>query len=278
MVKRLSLIFNLLIITSLAYAGVDSFYRVADTYVTAAPVNLAAPVEKAKVKNTRRRPISQYKKTIVTRDLFHTIKPEEPELDIPAPEDLEVTKLKIKLLGTIVGPPELSFAIIQDSVKKKQDLYGVGDKVAGATVKQINSGEVVIAVGGRQEVLLMEEDKDDRKSSSSRSRRSDRDYTVKRGEINDAIGNINHLMTQVNVRPHFENGKPAGLMLRRIKDGSIFKRMGLEDGDVIKGVNDEEIKDTEDVLSLYRTMKDSQAVTLQIKRKGALESINYEFE
>ncbi|MBW1990151.1 MAG: PDZ domain-containing protein, partial [Deltaproteobacteria bacterium] len=101
---------------------------------------------------------------------------------------------------------------------------------------------------------------------------------VSRKEIQKNLRNINQLMTQVRVRPAFDQGKPDGLALSRIRPGSIFARMGLVDGDIIQGVNDRNISTVEDVLSLYRSLKDSPEVTLRIKRGGKPTSIRYSFE
>ena len=42
------------------------------------------------------------------------------------------------------------------------------------------------------------------------------------------LKNINQLMSQVKVRPHFKDGKPNGLLLSHVQQNSIFKDMGLQ--------------------------------------------------
>jgi general secretion pathway protein C len=85
-------------------------------------------------------------------------------------------------------------------------------------------------------------------------------------------------MSQVKVRPHFKDGKPDGLTLSHIRPNSIFKEMGLKNGDIVKGVNGKDIQSVDDALKFYENLKSSTSVELQIERKGEQLSIGYQIE
>lgn len=99
-----------------------------------------------------------------------------------------------------------------------------------------------------------------------------------RTRIDDATDNINELMKQARIRPHFQDGKPAGLVITRIQDNSIFSEMGLENGDVIVGVDGNPIQSVDDALQLYQGMKESSGVKLQIVRQGQEQAIEYQIQ
>jgi general secretion pathway protein C len=82
-------------------------------------------------------------------------------------------------------------------------------------------------------------------------------------------------MTQVQIRPHMENGVPAGLALSSIKPNSIFRRMGLRNGDVITGVDGREISSVDDALRLVDNLKSASTVSVQLKRRGRQKDIEY---
>jgi general secretion pathway protein C len=65
------------------------------------------------------------------------------------------------------------------------------------------------------------------------------------------------------------------LAITGIKAGSIFRRMGLRNGDIVKGINGNEITSPEDLISLYNDLKSESDVSLQIVRRGAERSLNY---
>ena len=285
MKKYVPVALNLLVITLVTYLGADTFYKVAESKIGSVPVVMAEVRPETSQAPQRVAPFGEYKRSVVERDLFHTVKPKEAALTAPSKpvDQIDLTSLKLSLLGTITGPEKYACAFIEDTKARDSGLYRIGDDVAGAKLKEIMRGKVILNVNGRDELLVMgDEGKRVRGRGPGQPEvvedASGRDFKVGRQQVNDAIQNISKLMTQINVRPVFEDGKPAGLMLRRIKPNSIFKEMGLEDGDVIQGINDEEIKDTEDIMSLYQKLKSAEEVSLQIKRGGAPTSLNYSFE
>jgi len=239
--------------------------------------------------------ISAYQ-SIMNRDLFKTKEEAKPDKDV---SDLELEKLKqtslnLKLFGTITGRDEQDYAVIEDTKKRKQGLYKRGDTIQNAEIKLVLRKKVVLNVNGKDEILLMEDDKPD-KAKKSRKRSSQKrlvpegsfdderfdmgeTVNIDREKINSSLKNINQLMSQVKVRPHFKDGKPNGLLLSHVQQNSIFKDMGLQNGDIVKGVNGKEIQSVDDALKFYDNLKSSSAVELQIERKGDPLSINYQIE
>jgi general secretion pathway protein C len=202
-------------------------------------------------------------------------------------ETLEPTSLKLALLGTVAGTQQSAVAVIEETDKRKQGLYRVGDSVQDATVKMILRGKVVLRVGDKDEILTMEESSSRRAaleqeaSSSGRGRRPSRapirgaSITVRRSDVQDALKNINTLLSQVRIRPHFKDGKANGLALSNIKGDSIFARLGLRDGDVVQGVNDRPIRSPDDIVSFYNKLTSASRISLQINRRGQDRTINY---
>ena len=93
--------------------------------------------------------------------------------------------------------------------------------------------------------------------------------------INEAMQDISKLMTEITIQPHLEDGQPAGLALQNIQPNSVFRRMGLRNGDVLMGVDGQEIRSVDDALKLYQNLKDSDNVNVQLKRRGQERTINY---
>ena len=156
-------------------------------------------------------------------------------------------------------------------------------------------GKVVLRVENRDEILTMEEaaaQKAEKKGPGSRGRergattkgrRASRPrergttITVSRSDVEQSLENVNKLLSEVRVRPHFRNGKPDGLALSRIKKGSIFGKLGLKNGDIIQGMNESNIESPDDILDLYKKLKSGSRVELQIKRRGQRKTLNYRF-
>ena len=88
--------------------------------------------------------------------------------------------------------------------------------------------------------------------------------------IDDAIQDVSKLMTDVKIQPN-----EAGLALSQIKPNSIFRRMGLRNGDVLKSVDGQEIHSVDDALKLYESLKSADSVSVVLQRRGTERTINY---
>ena len=92
-----------------------------------------------------------------------------------------------------------------------------------------------------------------------------------------ALEDINNLLSQARILPHFNDGQADGLTIAGIKAGSIFLKMGLRNGDIIHGINDTSITSPDDMFSLYNDLKSGSNIALKIKRSGVERIINYRF-
>ena len=269
-------ILNVFLISVAIYFGVNAFYITTTSKLDHGDPIISTDKPILSPEDVVVHPISWYN-AIIERNLFNTKKKTDKieQIDV---ETLKQTDLKLKLWGTVTGDRDKAYAVIEEQKEKKQNLYKVGDTIQTATVKIILREKVVLNVNGKDEILELEKVTGDYKSTIS-SRKSkgafSQNITIKRSRIDKAMKNVNDLMKQVRIRPHFSNGKPNGLNLSNIRSGSIFSEMGLKRGDIITGVNGKEIKSVDDALKFYESLKSSSNVQLQLKRKGRQETINY---
>lgn len=207
-----------------------------------------------------------------------------PEKEIPAVDALEETRLDLKLAGTIILESGESFAVIQEGRKKEQKRYQKGDSVQGAEIKAILREKVVLHYKNQDEVLLMTTAKGSGEPMTVASppagvsNVSTEKTTLRRSDVNDALGNINKLMGDARLRPHFSKGKPDGLLIYGIKRDSLFQTMGLKNGDILTGVGGRKIESVDDALEFYEKLKDDTDVNVQLKRRGRAKEIQYHVE
>jgi general secretion pathway protein C len=203
-------------------------------------------------------------------------------------DELEQTRLKLKLWGTVTGPPEEAYAVIEEAGKREQNLFRIGDTIQEATVKMILREKIILHVEGKDEVLDIEKAAGPgstagraiagRSLPGQNMRRPPvrtQKITLRRNQIDSAVQDVAQLMNQVNIRPHFTQGQPDGMMFSRIRPNSIFMRMGLRNGDIITGVNGRAISTVDDALGFYEGLKSAENVTVDIKRGGRPRTIEY---
>ena len=277
--KKYFNILNILLISAAIYFGVNAFYVTATNKLDHGHQATSTYKQIPSEEDRTVHPISYYN-TIIKRNLFNT-KKKADKIEPFNIETLKQTDLKLKLWGTVTGDRGKTYAVIEEQKERKQNLYKVGDTIQNATVKIILREKVVLNVNGKDEILELEKATGDYRStiSSKRSKGSfSQNINLKRSKIEKAVNNVNNLMKQVKIRPHFYHGKPDGLILSGIQPDSIFTEMGLKSGDIITGVNGKDIESVDDALKFYESLKSSSNVQLQLKRKGRRKNINYNIQ
>ena len=238
-------------------------------------------------------------RTIIKRNLFHTTMGSGPvpvKVDV---EKLEQTKLSLKLWGTATGQDQEPYAVIEEKKARRQNLFRVGDAVENATIKIILREKVVLGVDGRDEILEMEKLTGSSSGGRPTAPRALQDSTARsdgagpaaaggipteqhialdRDQMLQSMENVNDLLKQIRMRPHFKNGKPDGLSLTGIRPDSIFRKMGLRNGDIITGVDGEPVENANDAIEMMQQIGDTDGLQVQIKRRGRDQMLNYDIQ
>ena len=278
--KQFTAIFNIFLTTAAIYFSVNVFYKLVTSRLDPGPLTRIISRQVLSIEDIKQHSLSYYK-TISERNLFNIEKKSEQKSNEVNIEALKQTELKLKLWGTVTGNKNEIYAVIEDSKDKKQNLYRIGDTAQNAIVKKILREKVILNVDGKDEFLEMEEmyssGKPIKRYESPGTKISQK-KVIKRSQIENAVKNISQLMKQVKIRPHFENGISDGLSLSGIRPNSIFRKMGLRNGDILVGVEGNTIESVDDALKLYESLKTSSSVTLEIKRHGRPQTINFNIE
>jgi general secretion pathway protein C len=274
--RRVLTLINLILITAGVFFSVQIFYGI----ILIDHDYISKPSEKHRPQRPVRKasifPITYYH-LIKERNLFG-LKPElgKKRDDRPVKE-LANTDLNIRLWGTITGKDGLAYAVIEprqmQNRRSEQQLFKEGEKVLNAEIEKVYRDKVILNMAGEQQVLEME--KYQSMAPSRRLRRSTRQpvrltRTIHRSEIEESFQNINEIMRQVLIRPRSD-----GMLVSRIKRGSIFQRLGLRNGDIINGIDGKQIRSVDDALNFYNRLKSDASVRLELKRRGRPYTITY---
>ena len=281
--KRYFFVLNIFLIVVAGYFCLKIFYKI----IVAEDINNISPAsvtseEKISHKEDENHKSLSYYSPIIERDLLKTKKKSNKILkDKINLEALKHTALKLKLWGTVTAADDkqTAYAVIEEQKAKKQSLYRVGDKIQNATVKIIFRGKVILSVNGRDEILEIEELSGNKKIAKSALESNvvyRHDIKFNQLQRENAFKKVNNIMRQANIKPYFEKGKIGGIILTGIKPDSLFHEMGLENGDIITGVDGENIESVDNIQEFYKALKASPDVQLQIKRKGKHKNIIWE--
>ncbi|MCP3952018.1 MAG: PDZ domain-containing protein [Desulfobacterales bacterium] len=278
--KRYFILLNLALIAGAVYYSVQIFYKVVESRMAPARVSQTKS-EPERLKNGKAASPYRSYKSIVQRDLFNTLTTAEQKKAPINVETLQPTKLNLKLWGTVaVESGQAAYAVIEDLKTRQQGLYRAGDPVVNATVQQILREKVILSVNGKDEILEMAQASTAETPVKPRRHNTapGRKIALKRSLIDDASRDINRLLQQVQITPHAENGQPDGLLVTHIKPGSIFRKVGLRNGDVLQSVAGRKITSIDDMITLYQSLKTSDTIAVMVKRRNRLQKITYNIQ
>lgn len=233
----------------------------------------------------------QHYAIIRTRDLFNSAQPEAPKAT-PIPEP---TQLKLKLLGVAVfHDSRPSWAAIEDQTSHKSEMYKDGAEVpGGAKIVRIEWDRVTLNRNGKEEYLDLEAPSGGPapRSAIAGSGRSapaaqapgggveqvtENEYNIDRSEVDSALENMNQLFTQIRAVPHFEGGQSIGFRVFAIRQGSLFEKIGLKNGDIIRNINNVELTDPARAMSLFQELRNERSISLEITRNKEPRTISYQ--
>ncbi len=184
-----------------------------------------------------------------------------------APAAPPPSPLSLTLIGTFVTEGQEPYAIIEDKKKQNQDMFMLGDSVFDqATLKKIYQDRVEIERLGKLEVLKLDEFGGPDAPAGGGIANSGDDYVVDEAELDKGLENLPLLLTQARAVPYFKDGRSIGLRLFAIKSGSLYEKIGLKNGDILKSINGNSLADITQALKLFEQLKQERSIGLVLER------------
>jgi general secretion pathway protein C len=315
--KRYLWLVHLALIAAGVYIGSDLFWAIVGSRIeTGSRLPSASP--SAAAETPERRTLQQYA-TIQERNLFgatgRAATPPPPRTPSPPPPAAKPAA-QLKLVGTVVGSPDRTYAVIEDLSTKRQDLYRLGDLVREAKVVEVTRNRVVLDARGRREELFSFEKSDtagpppsepaarqlnaprrppplqesqpnepppnppqeneEEAAEGEIERVSENMWRLSRDDLVEQLDNFGQLMKEARLTPHFTGGQPDGFMIANLPKNSLLARMGLRSGDIMKGINGQKFGSLEEFFQVYQQLQTEPMLQLEIERSNRSETLTYE--
>jgi len=190
---------------------------------------------------------------------------------------LPSTLLNLRLVGTTVWG-EKSSAIIEDLTKGTQGFYRLGDIIKGFKITRISQDSATLTKEDQELVLKLTKGGVPLQAGEFARKTGKNSWSLSADKLTDMVGNINQYAGQIIALQHRENGQPAGFLIRHLKQGNDFEKMGIENGDIIKKVNDLEVNDLSDVLKTIYKLSNDTTFHMEVERNGQPKTLNYQLD
>ncbi len=160
-----------------------------------------------------------------------------------------------------------SYALISGE-GQTETAYGVGEQVApGVVLESVHADRVVVLRGGVREWLPLKEigaGLPPGSLSSATSAPAAPGGMVLDRQMVSRLLQRPEFLSQATITPNPGGGFNVG----QVQAGSLFERLGLRAGDVIRSVNGQAVNNMEDVMRLYQQFGTATDVSVEVTRSG----------
>jgi general secretion pathway protein C len=265
------------VITVLSFEAVSIFYKLVSFPLMSNPPARNVAARPGILSDAKAGSLQSYS-IITERNLFLTTMKAAGEKQLDGgffASGPEVSAFELK--GTIAGGTSFGFAILEERGSSKQILRRLGDTVGSARLIKITRNTAVLRSGDRDVTLKIKETTDGSLFTRSTASGSGSSMTLSRSEVTEKLADLKTVMSQAMVRPFFVNGTQEGFVISEIKPDSLYSKLGLVNGDIIMDVNSKRLQSADDILQLVNLMQSGGQISLNLKRGGKTETINYSF-
>ena len=201
-------------------------------------------------------------------------------------ENLPISSLNLVLTG-VIASINGGYALIAVN-GQAQEPFSVGQTVTGNAVLQaVYPDRVVIRRNGVLESLILEGADTSTPESFGPVATATRPAAVPTNMIQEAgvnryVVERDQLAAQMRTPDFLRQAtimpfKGGGFQVRQLQAGSLYEKLGLRAGDIIKSVNGQPVNSVEDAIRLYQEIPNIGAVQMEITRGGKPENLYYQF-
>lgn len=286
---------SVILLTSFALASTVSSFFVG---VIAKDAIKSVPLKKTKADNLNIRKTLNYRqlrKSVTGRNIFNSEGELPDETDVGREEKKEVVKfnimdkcskssLNLELQGIIYSAdPSSSLATIREKGYDIADIYRAGDVILGndnVVVYLVEKERVILNNDGVKECLEIKGNSKKFANSPKTSIRKKIKSTEEPTEaldtvqlntdfVTEALGpGFSRILESGRLVPYSKDGGMLGFKLIGVKSGSLWNKIGLNNGDVITNVNGSSMAQPDKGFTLYEALQNDQEIRLDFLRKG----------
>lgn len=204
-----------------------------------------------------------------------------PELP-PIPSQLPLT-----LTGTLVhSNPDKSLAALELKGKTNQILsFRPKQQIENlATLERVERMKIFIRNlnTGRLEYIEMKNaPKVSLKTAAAPTgdvkKTGDNEFEIKKSDLLKYTGDLSSILMQARVVPAKRggNGDIYGYRVVEMQPGSIYTQLGLQQMDVITGVNGTPVTSPQQAMEMYTTLRNSNHIELNVERGGRNQTLKF---
>jgi general secretion pathway protein C len=200
----------------------------------------------------------------------------------------------LKLVGAVAWRDGTGYAIVEGA-GTGQEVFKTGDYIEGvgrlltmeATSMLIETAEGEVRVPIKE----MKPSGAGTRTTSARAARapakgkgpskgfamktSENTYVVNQKAVDESLENPRNILTDARLLPRMVNGVQEGFVMREVRQGGIYDKLGLRNNDILLGVNDLQLSSPETALKAFTALRGMNRIELDVVRNGRKMTLTY---
>ena len=235
----------------------------------------------------------EYSKNGKAKALYYRAKLSNPKGPPPAPSPTHhaiVQSMRgIKLLALYSSS---DVVVVTVSKGAKTTVLGKGEKIDGFTLVSAGANDAIFTKAGKEFKLSLIKIKSSGKSSVrpvasvSNDNKSDKDAIVEEGGVKrikrDLLTaytkDVDKIWKDIGISENKISNKMHGFKINFVKKGSDFEKLGLQRGDVLVGINGENLNSYGAAMGFFKDIENIENLTLTVERDGTTKDLEYEIQ
>lgn len=199
--------------------------------------------------------------------------------------DIPISSLNLVLTGVVAAGGE-SYALISVN-GQPQEPFAVGQEIptTGAILQAVYPDRVILTRNGVSESLMLEGmakalsdvavgEEPPTAAPLAIQQPGLNQYMLPRELITQQLRKPQELFSQALMVPN----AGGGFLVREIQPNSLYEKLGLRVGDVLRSVNGKPINTVDDAMKVYQALSNAQNIQVEVVRGGRSEQLTYNLQ
>jgi len=118
--------------------------------------------------------------------------------------------------------------------------------------------------------------KERREDNSFGIKKRDETTIIPRDLLSSYTTDVEKIWKSIGIGEHRSGGKLDGFVVNYIKKGSVFEKIGLKRGDILKSINGEDLDGYNVAFKVFRDINEIDELTITVLRDNKLVELEYE--
>ncbi|QKF68002.1 type II secretion/transformation system, C protein [Arcobacter venerupis] len=214
---------------------------------------------------------------------YSNIKNIEKKVDDTNSKQIVQTLSKYNLKAIYFRSNDEGWITIEEKSGDKSYILAQGEQIDGYTLFRLFKNYILFIKDNKEFKLEIKEEIGGNSSFSEPLNNQNQEIVIKnngaiisRDYLNSYTSNIEKIWENIAIDEIKNDNKVEGFKISKITKNSVFEKIGLKEGDIIKTINNNALNSYGDAMKVYNNIKDTTYLNIEVLRKNELVELNYE--